>query len=45
MTNSHVLERMNVVNVKFNDGISKRATIIGKDIKSDIALLKIESKR
>ncbi|MFZ8864356.1 MAG: Do family serine endopeptidase [Rickettsiales bacterium] len=44
VTNSHVLEGADVVNVKFNDGISKRATIIGKDIKSDIALLKIESK-
>jgi len=42
VTNNHVLENAEIVDVKLNSGEVVRAKIIGKDPKSDIALLKIK---
>jgi serine protease Do len=39
VTNNHVVEKADIINVKFND----RAKLIGTDPRTDIALLKIET--
>ncbi|MBT4878803.1 MAG: trypsin-like serine protease, partial [Alphaproteobacteria bacterium] len=44
VTNNHVLDSAEIVDVKLNDGQIVRARIIGRDIKSDLALLKIKTK-
>ncbi|MHA7839088.1 MAG: DegQ family serine endoprotease [bacterium] len=42
VTNNHVIENMDEINVRFLDGKELSAEIIGRDPKTDIALLKIE---
>ena len=44
ITNSHVVDKADIIDVKFNDGRVVRAKIIGIDKKSDIALLKVDIK-
>ena len=43
MTNSHVIENAEDINVIFNDGYTTKATLLSLDKKTDIALLKIET--
>ncbi len=44
ITNNHVVERASGIKVILEDGQSYEATVIGKDQKSDLALIKIEPK-
>ncbi len=44
VTNHHVIDKADEINVKFNDGKEYSAKLIGSDTRTDIALLKIESK-
>ncbi|NPA58656.1 MAG: trypsin-like serine protease [Aquificae bacterium] len=41
VTNSHVVEKAKVITVKLSNGEMEKAKVVGKDEKSDIALLKI----
>ncbi|QJC30811.1 trypsin-like peptidase domain-containing protein [Enterobacteriaceae endosymbiont of Macroplea appendiculata] len=41
ITNSHVIDHANTITVKLNNGMTYLATIIYKDMKSDIAIIKI----
>ena len=43
LTNNHVVEMADEIKVKFSDGKEYEAEIIGRDPKTDIALIKIES--
>ncbi|MFQ5787367.1 MAG: DegQ family serine endoprotease [Thermodesulfobacteriota bacterium] len=45
ITNNHVVERATDINVILEDGKSYKAKVIGKDPKTDLALLKIEPKK
>jgi serine protease Do len=45
VTNNHVVSNAATVKVTFNDGKSFDAKVIGTDAKTDLALLKIESKQ
>jgi serine protease Do len=42
VTNSHVLEKSNDVDVKFFNGVKEKADVVGYDTKSDIAVLKVK---
>jgi serine protease Do len=44
LTNNHVVEKAQSIKVKLTDGNEYDATIVGKDAKTDIALIKIEAK-
>jgi serine protease Do len=44
VTNNHVVEDVEKIMVKFNDTKELPATIIGRDPKTDIALIKVETK-
>ena len=44
VTNNHVIEDVEKITVKFNDGRELPATVVGRDPKTDIALIKVESK-
>jgi serine protease Do len=44
VTNNHVIEDVEKITVKLNDGSELPATIVGRDPKTDIGLLKIETK-
>ena len=44
LTNEHVISSADEINVKFGDGNSYKAKIIGKDKTNDLAVLKIDSK-
>ncbi len=44
LTNNHVVDGANEVNVTLNDGRQMKAKVIGKDAKSDIAVIKIDEK-
>lgn len=44
VTNNHVVEKADDIEVIFEDGEKYRAEIIGKDPKTDLALIKIEPK-
>ena len=44
LTNDHVVNRMDEINVILNDQREFNATLIGRDERSDLALLKIEAK-
>jgi len=41
VTNSHVVEKAKVITVKFSNGYIQKAKVVGRDEKSDIALLRI----
>ncbi|MBW2289436.1 MAG: DegQ family serine endoprotease [Deltaproteobacteria bacterium] len=43
VTNNHVVEGVDSIKVAFNDGTELDATIIGRDPKTDIALIQVES--
>jgi serine protease Do len=45
VTNNHVIEETEKLTVKFNDGTELPATIIGRDPKTDIGLIKVEAKK
>jgi len=45
VTNNHVVEDANEIEIKLNDGKSYAADIVGRDPSTDLALLKIEAKR
>jgi serine protease Do len=45
LTNNHVVERAQSIKVKLTDGKEYDATVIGKDPKTDIALIKITAKQ
>lgn len=42
VTNAHVIERADEITVAFNDGRKSRATIVGADVESDLAVIKVE---
>jgi len=42
VTNSHVIEKAKLITVRFSNNYKTEAKIVGKDAKSDIALLKVE---
>ena len=44
LTNNHVVENADEVRVALNDGREMTAKVIGKDPKSDVALLKVDAK-
>lgn len=44
LTNDHVVNRMDEINVILNDQREFSATLVGRDERSDLALLKIEAK-
>jgi serine protease Do len=44
VTNNHVIEDVEKITVKFNDGKELPATVIGRDPKTDIGLIKVDSK-
>ncbi len=44
VTNNHVIEDVEKIKVKFNDGRELDATVVGRDPKTDIGLIKVESK-
>lgn len=43
ITNYHVIEGADVINVRFFDGAERTATVVGKDPKTDIAVIKVDS--
>jgi len=43
VTNNHVVEMADEIKVRFSDGKEYEAKIVGKDSKTDLALIKIES--
>ena len=44
LTNNHVIEKAQSIKVKLSDGKEFDATVVGKDAKTDIALIKINAK-
>jgi serine protease Do len=44
VTNNHVIEDVEKITVKFNDRRELPATLVGRDPKTDIALIKVEAK-
>ena len=45
VTNAHVIEEADDIQVTLPDGTNLKAKLIGKDLKTDLALLKVESQR
>ncbi len=45
VTNYHVIEKAEETVVTFSDGTTAKAKIVGKDSKTDLALLKVETKK
>ncbi len=45
ITNNHVVEKAQTIKVRLTDGNDYDATVIGKDPKTDIALIKINAKK
>src|SRR5262249_60918715 len=43
VTNNHVIADADEINVILNDGTKLKATLVGKDTKSDLALLRVHS--
>jgi serine protease Do len=43
VTNNHVIEEMDSITVAFEDGRELEATVVGRDPKTDIALIRVES--
>jgi serine protease Do len=42
ITNNHVVENADEIRVKFNDGSERDATVVGRDARTDVAVLKVE---
>ncbi|MBE9579663.1 MULTISPECIES: S1C family serine protease [Moraxella] len=42
VTNAHVIEQADEITVALNDGRKARATIVGADVESDLAVIKVE---
>ncbi|AWY20217.1 S1C family serine protease [Moraxella bovis] len=42
VTNAHVIEKADEITVALNDGRKARATIVGADVESDLAVIKVE---
>jgi S1-C subfamily serine protease len=42
LTNAHVVEGANTVSVEFEDGVSARATVLGRDELYDLAVIKVD---
>ncbi len=42
VTNAHVIEKADEITVSFNDGRKSRATVVGTDPDSDLAVIKVE---
>ncbi len=45
VTNNHVVEKAEQISVRFQDNTKYEAKLVGRDPKTDLALLKIESKK
>ena len=45
VTNNHVIEEADEITVTFNDGTSLTAEVVGRDTKTDIAVLKVEGRQ
>ena len=45
ITNNHVIEEADEITVNFSDGSKYKAKILGRDPKTDIAVLKVEAKK
>ncbi len=45
VTNNHVVEKASEIKVKLKDGAEHKAKLIGRDPKTDLALIKIEPKK
>src|SRR5262249_36094314 len=45
VTNNHVIEDVEKITVKLNDGRELAATVVGRDPKTDIGLIKVEAKQ
>jgi serine protease Do len=45
VTNNHVIENSDQISVTLNDGTTLPAKIVGRDIKTDLALLKVTTKK
>ncbi|WP_373288653.1 DegQ family serine endoprotease [Brucella endophytica] len=45
VTNNHVISDADEIEVNFNDGTKLKATVLGKDTKTDLAVLKIDPKK
>jgi serine protease Do len=43
VTNNHVVEDAEKIEVKFSDGVEVKATVVGTDKQSDIAVIKVEN--
>ncbi len=43
LTDAHVIEKSNNIKVRFFNGVESRAYIVGKDDKSDVAVLKVKN--
>jgi len=43
VTNNHVVEEVDTIKVAFVDGTEREATIVGRDPKTDLALIRVES--
>ncbi|MGH0031762.1 MAG: DegQ family serine endoprotease [Myxococcota bacterium] len=45
VTNNHVIADVDSITVRFNDGIELPAEVVGRDPKTDIALIKVEAEK
>lgn len=45
VTNFHVIEKAEEIVVTFSDGTTEKAKVVGRDSKTDLALLKVDSKK
>ena len=45
VTNNHVVEDVDSIRVKFDDGLELDAEIVGRDPKTDLALIRVESEK
>ncbi len=43
LTNNHVVENAGKITVTFHDGVEARATVVGTDPQSDVAVIKVEN--
>jgi len=45
VTNNHVVAEADEINITLHDDSTYKATLVGRDVKTDLALLKVESKK